>query len=459
MNNNTISGKRTKMMKLSKNRSIASILVAVVTLTSVLTEASTVGREHTAFAFQDLKASAYIKDGHGKQRIELPTNVVQNAVCETAGENSPIVASCTNTANVINSNTGGLGTVRGSTSDNRKHASEEPTITGGAVCETAGENSPIVASCTNTANVINSNTGGLGTVRGSTSDNRKHASEEPTITGGAVCETAGKNSPIVASCTNTANVITSNTGGLGTVRGSTSDNRKQATEEPTITGGAVCETAGKNSPIVASCTNTANVITSNTGGLGTVRGSTSDNRKHASEEPTITGGAVCETAGKNSPIVASCTNTANVITSNTGGLGTVRGSTSDNRKQASEEPTITGGAVCETAGKNSPIVASCTNTANVITSNTGGLGTVRGSTSDNRKQASEEPTITGGAVCETAGKNSPIVASCTNTSNVITSNTGGLGTVRGSTSDNRKQASEEPTITGGAVCETAGKNS
>src|SRR5215469_3404060 len=163
MNNNTISGKRSKMRNISKNRSIASILVAVLTLTSVLTEASTVGIGHTAYAFQDLEAP-------GKQRIELPTNVVQNAVCETAGENSPIVASCTNTANVITSKTGGLGTVRGSTSDDRKQASEEPTITGGALCETAGENSPIVASCTNTANVITSKTGGLGTVRGSTSD-------------------------------------------------------------------------------------------------------------------------------------------------------------------------------------------------------------------------------------------------------------------------------------------------
>ena len=46
-------------------------------------------------------------------------------------------------------------------------------------------------------------------------------------------------------------------------RGSTGDDGKQAIEQPTIIGGAVCETAGKNSPIDASCTNTA---TTNTGG-------------------------------------------------------------------------------------------------------------------------------------------------------------------------------------------------
>jgi len=148
------------MTNLSKNRSIASILVAVVTLTIVLTETSTLEREHIPFAFQDLEASAYIKDGHGKQRIELPTNVVQNAVCKTAGENSPIVASCTNTANVITSNTGGLGTVRGSTSDDRKQTSEEPTITGGALCETDGKSSAIRGSCTSTSGTIISNSGG-----------------------------------------------------------------------------------------------------------------------------------------------------------------------------------------------------------------------------------------------------------------------------------------------------------
>ena len=133
------------------------MLVAVATLTGVLTGASTEGREHIAFAFEDfLKGPAHLKDGHRKQMIELPNNLVQNAVCKTAGENSPIVASCTNTATVIASNTGDVG----STGNDRKQASEQPTITGGAVCETAGESSPIRGSCTNTSGTIISNTGG-----------------------------------------------------------------------------------------------------------------------------------------------------------------------------------------------------------------------------------------------------------------------------------------------------------
>ena len=159
------------MTNLSKNRRIASILVAVATLTGVITGAGTSGKEHIAFAFQDFfKGSAHIKDGHGKHVTELPTNLVQNAVCKTAGENSPIVSSCTNTATVITSNTGGVGTVRGSTVDDREQASEQPTITGGAVCETAGESSPIRGSCTNTGGTIISNTGGsITAIRGGSS--------------------------------------------------------------------------------------------------------------------------------------------------------------------------------------------------------------------------------------------------------------------------------------------------
>jgi hypothetical protein len=146
------------------------MLVAVATITGVLTGGGTSGREHIAFAFQDsFKGSAHIKDRHGKLS-ELPTNLVQNAVCKTAGENSPIVASCTNTATVVTSNTGGIGTVRGSTGDNTEQASEQPTITGGAVCKTAGESSPIRGSCTNTSGTIISNTGGsITAIRGGSS--------------------------------------------------------------------------------------------------------------------------------------------------------------------------------------------------------------------------------------------------------------------------------------------------
>ncbi len=159
-----------KTTNISNIRRIASILVAVATFAGVLTVASTAGREHIAFGFEDFfKGPAHIKDGHSRQVIQPSTNLVQNALCETAGENSPILASCTNTATVITSKTGGVGTVRGSTGHDRIQMSEQPTITGGAVCETAGENSPIRASCTNTYGTIISNTGSISTIRGGSS--------------------------------------------------------------------------------------------------------------------------------------------------------------------------------------------------------------------------------------------------------------------------------------------------
>jgi hypothetical protein len=172
---------------------MASILIAAATLAGVLIGASTAGREHTAFAFQDsFKGSAYIKDGHRKEANERPTNLVQNAVCKTAGENSPIVASCTNTATVITSNTGGVETVRGSTGDDREQASEQPTITGGAVCETAGESSPIRGSCTNTAGTIISNTdGSITAIRGGSSSTALTGSSSTAVTGSSSTSIAG----------------------------------------------------------------------------------------------------------------------------------------------------------------------------------------------------------------------------------------------------------------------------
>jgi hypothetical protein len=180
------------MTNISKNRRIASILVAVATLTVVLSVASTAGREHIAFAFQDFfKGSAHIKDAHGKQVIELPTNLVQNALCKTAGENSPILASCINTAAVITSKTGGIGTIRGSTGDDRKQVSEQPTIIGGTVCETAGESSPIRSSCTNTSGAIISNTGGSSTTIIGGSSTSITGSSSTSITGSSSTSVTG----------------------------------------------------------------------------------------------------------------------------------------------------------------------------------------------------------------------------------------------------------------------------
>ena len=185
----------------------------------VLVVASTAGSEHMVFAYKGfVRGFAHTKGDHGKQGIEQPTNLDQNAVCETTGESSPIDSSCTNTATTDTTNTGGIGTVQGSTGDDKKQTIEQPTIIGGAVCETTGESSPIDSSCTNTATTDTTNTGGIGTgteeVQATTKN--KRLNNQPLLVGQYV-KLLVKALQLIQSCTNTATTDTTNTGGIGTV--------------------------------------------------------------------------------------------------------------------------------------------------------------------------------------------------------------------------------------------------
>ena len=124
--------------------------------------------------------------------IEQPTNIDQKAICETAGGNSPIDASCTNTANTDTTNTGGIGGVPGGTGDDG--GIEQPTnIDQKTECETAGGNSGIQGSCINAGGSTTSNTGG------STTSN----------TGGSTTSNTGG-----STTSNTGGSTTSNTGGI-----------------------------------------------------------------------------------------------------------------------------------------------------------------------------------------------------------------------------------------------------
>ena len=206
-----------KMTSVTKNHKTATVLVTIVALAGVLVGASTVGSEHMAFAYKGFfRGYAHMKGENGKHAIEQPTNIDQKTECDTAGGNSPIDASCTNTATIDTTNTGGIGAVRGSTGDDGKQAIEQPTnIDQKTECDTAGGNSPIDASCTNTATTDTTNTGGIGAVRGSTGDDGKQAIEQPTnINQKTECDTAGGNSGIQGSCINAGGSTTSNTGGI-----------------------------------------------------------------------------------------------------------------------------------------------------------------------------------------------------------------------------------------------------
>ena len=55
-----------------------------------------------AFAYKGFfRGFAHIKGDDGKQAIEQPTNIDQKATCETAGENSPIHASCKHRHHIV----------------------------------------------------------------------------------------------------------------------------------------------------------------------------------------------------------------------------------------------------------------------------------------------------------------------------------------------------------------------
>ena len=161
----------------------ATALVAIAALVGVLVVGNTVEIGHLAFAYKSFSK--------GKRAIEQPTKINQDTECLTAGGNSPIDASCTNTATTHSTNTGGIGEVRGSTGDDGG-ISQPTNIDQKAICETAGGNSGVQGSCINAGGSTTSNTGG------STTSN----------TGDSTTSTTGD------STTPTAGDSTSNTGGI-----------------------------------------------------------------------------------------------------------------------------------------------------------------------------------------------------------------------------------------------------
>ena len=96
------------MTSKTKNYKTATILAIITALAGALVGASTQGNEHMVLAYKGFfRGLAHIKGDHGKQGIQRPTNIDEKAICETAGENSPIHASCNNTATTGTTDTDG----------------------------------------------------------------------------------------------------------------------------------------------------------------------------------------------------------------------------------------------------------------------------------------------------------------------------------------------------------------
>jgi hypothetical protein len=151
-----------KTRSITKKHKPATVLVAIAALAGVLVvSTSAIGSGHMAFAYKGFsRGVVHMKGDNGKHAIEQSTNIDQKTICETAGGNSPIDASCTNTAITHSTNTGGIGGVRGGTGDDG--VIEQPTnIDQKTICETAGGNSGIQGSCMNAGGTTTSNTGGI----------------------------------------------------------------------------------------------------------------------------------------------------------------------------------------------------------------------------------------------------------------------------------------------------------
>ncbi|HEY7570756.1 MAG TPA: hypothetical protein VH796_05245 [Nitrososphaeraceae archaeon] len=125
------------------NRTTSNKMLSVVAIAAMMVATATI--------------AALVTQPVAAQNISIPTSNSQSSECETAGQGSPISASCNNNfTNTVN-NTGGVLNLAGtggasiSIPTNNTQASE---------CETGGASSAISASCNNNATNTVANSGG-----------------------------------------------------------------------------------------------------------------------------------------------------------------------------------------------------------------------------------------------------------------------------------------------------------
>ena len=128
------------------------VLLVIVFTTVMITGTIASSADNSVFA----KKNGSKKGNH--QKIGLSDSISQKAICITAGGNSPISESCTNTANSKMDNSGGNmgGSGHGSSQKIGLHSHHNQIVK----CITAGGNSPISGSCTNSFTSAQGNSGG-----------------------------------------------------------------------------------------------------------------------------------------------------------------------------------------------------------------------------------------------------------------------------------------------------------
>ena len=108
------------------------------------------------------------KSSNNHQRIDQSSVQRQHSFCLTAGFDSPVSASCNNTAASTNANAGSNGAASDSNGNSRTHQNIDQSghQHHRTFCITAGADSPIVGSCNNSALHSNANAGSNGATNG-----------------------------------------------------------------------------------------------------------------------------------------------------------------------------------------------------------------------------------------------------------------------------------------------------
>ncbi len=140
------------MSYITKKQTYLSLLV-IVFATVMITGTIASSADNSVFAKKHKDSKK------GSQKIGISDHVSQKVVCITAGGNSPISASCSNTSRSTMDNSGGIAGGPGHDFNQKinVHGHHQQTIK----CITAGGNSPITGSCTNSFTLVNGNSGGI----------------------------------------------------------------------------------------------------------------------------------------------------------------------------------------------------------------------------------------------------------------------------------------------------------
>jgi hypothetical protein len=140
----------------TQEKSMGQLIIMTMLTAALLTAATAagaLGSDHPAFAHK----KGY--KGLNSKGI-LQTNAVnQEAACKATGDASPVTCSSTNTAIIGSTNSGGIAAL--DSSNGRQGISQPHAINQDAVCGADGAAVRIDVSCSNTATITTTNSGGV----------------------------------------------------------------------------------------------------------------------------------------------------------------------------------------------------------------------------------------------------------------------------------------------------------